>query len=289
LVIMPSTQRAVLVSFGADQFATLHACCEQGGYRPVAYVYGRSRRPGQRRSPSAGRIVSELLDAIPGGMDLLLPGSMDGLADALRGYRADLMVVYGLSWRLAGRVLRILRHGAINVHTSLLPRYRGPAPVLWALRNGDPTIGVTVHRIDEHFDTGAILAQQGGVPLDEDMTQDLLWNRIKPVVRDLVGTALEHVSAGYSGAPQDEAQASYAGFMEPEFSVIDWSNSARDIHNQVRTFRFMGPGRGPLARIGDRWVRVLGTKTVSTDGIRVDCADGPIWITDYVSAEPPAE
>jgi len=107
-------------------------------------------------------------------MDLLLPGTADGLADALGGYRLDLLVVYGFNWKLPAAVLRTPRSGAVNIHSSLLPRYRGPAPVLRAIRNGDAEIGLTVHRMDEQFDTGPILAQQGGIPLDEDVTPQRL-------------------------------------------------------------------------------------------------------------------
>jgi methionyl-tRNA formyltransferase len=115
-------------------------------------------------------------------MDLLLPGTAEGLADALGGYRLDLLVVYGFNWKLPASVLRSPRSGVINVHSSLLPRYRGPAPVLWAIRNGDAEIGLTVHRMDEQFDTGPILAQRGGIALEEDVTPQLLWQRVRPVL-----------------------------------------------------------------------------------------------------------
>jgi methionyl-tRNA formyltransferase len=67
--------------------------------------------------------------------------------------------------------------------------------------------------------------------------------------------------------------------MEPEFSVIDTARTAREVHNQVRTFRFIGPGRGPVATIGGRGLKVLRTSLTPADGLRLDCADGPLWIT----------
>ncbi|WP_338056120.1 methionyl-tRNA formyltransferase [Saccharopolyspora spinosa] len=285
---MPKSPRVVLASFGPDQFATLHSTCEQAGFVPVSYAYSRSKRPRQRSSPNSGRIVGEVLNAIPPGMDLLLPGSADGLATALSGYCPDLVVVYGFSWKLPETVLRLPRYGVINVHTSLLPRYRGPAPVLWAIRNGDADMGVTIHRMDGEFDTGNIIVQRGGIPLDDDITQESLSARINPVIGDLLSIALERVATGFPGTPQDDSEASYAGFMEPGFSHVDWSHTARDIHNQVRTFRHMGSGRGPLGQIDGRWVKILRTSTTRAEGIRVDCADGPLWVTEFVPAEPPA-
>lgn len=280
--------RVVLISFGANEFATLHGACEQAGHLPVCYVYGRSMKPRTASVSNAGEVVGGILDGIPPGMDLLLPASADGLADALAGYRPDLLVVYGFNWRLPESVLSVPSHGAINIHTSCLPKYRGPAPVLWAIRNGDPEMGVTVHRMDEDFDTGGILAQQGGIPLDEDVDPDRLWTRIKPVIQDLLRTALDRVVAGAAGEPQDDTEASYAGFLEPAFSRVDWSDTVADIHNQVRTFHFMGRDRGPVAEVGGGWVKVLRTSVEPSDGIRVECGDGPIWIVESVPTEAPA-
>ncbi len=277
---MSDTKRAALFSFGAEQFAALHECCEQHGYTPVVYVHTASKRPGRART---GKSAGQLLDSIPADVDFLVPGGVAGLTRALRGYQVDLAVVYGFNWPLPGNLLHSLPHGALNVHPSALPRYRGPAPVHWALRNGDPTIGVTVHRMTEQLDSGPILAQRSGIPLDEEMTQELLWRRVAPVVRDLLGAALDRVAAGDQGEPQDESAATRAGYLEPEFSVVDWSQPAADIHNQVRTHRFMRSG--PTAQLDGLQVRILDTRRNPGDGVRVECGDGPLWITNYVSME----
>src|SRR5262249_29359410 len=159
-----------------------------------------------------------------------LPGTAEGLAEAIAGYRLDLLVVYGFNWKLPAAVLDATRFGAVNVHSSLLPKYRGPAPVLWAIRNGDAEIGLTIHRMDERFDTGPILAQRGGIPLDEEVTPQRLWTRVRPVLADLLTAALDQVATNAPGVPQGDAGASYAGFVEPEFSVVDWSRTACAVH-----------------------------------------------------------
>lgn len=279
--------RVALATFGTEEFTALHASCVAAGHEPVAYVYCRSMKPKSRTDAHGAVVAGRLLEALPAGMDLLLPGKAEGLARALGGYCLDLLVVHGFNWRLPASVLRTPRSGVINIHSSLLPRYRGPAPVLWAIRNGDAEIGLTVHRMDEQFDTGPILAQRGGIPLDEDVTPQRLWQRIGPVLDEVLTVALDRVTKGFPGVAQDDADASYAGFVEPEFSVVDWSRASAQVHNQVRMFRFMGPDHAPVAEVGDRWLKVLRTRLEPADGIRVDCGDGPIWIVESAPAPAP--
>lgn len=279
--------RVALATFGPDEFETLHAACISAGHEPVAYVHCRSMKPRSPTDARAAEVVGRLTEALPAGMDLLLPGTAEGLADALAGYRLDLLVVYGFNWKLPAAVLRTPSAGVINIHSSLLPKYRGPAPVLWAIRNGDAEIGLTVHRMDERFDTGPILAQQGGIPLDDDVTPQGLWQRIRPVLGEVLGTALDLVAQGEPGVAQVDADASHAGFMEPEFSVVDRSRTAAQVHNQVRMFRFMGPRHAPVAEVGDRWLKVLRTRLEPAVGIRLECADGPVWIVESAPAQPP--
>lgn len=167
---MADGMRIGLISFGAAEFATLHETCAVAGHEPVVYAFSRSMRPRKPTDEGAARVAGEITAALPTGVNLLLPGSSEGLGASLHGYGLDLLVCYGFSWRLPRSVLQIPRYGVLNIHSSLLPKYRGPAPVLWAIRNGDPDLGVTVHRMDEEFDTGPVLAQQGGVPLPDDVT-----------------------------------------------------------------------------------------------------------------------
>lgn len=280
--------RVGLATFGVEEFAALYTTCVAAGHEPVAYVYCRSMKPRGRTDARTAVAVGRVLEAMPAGMDLLLPGTAEGLADSLGGYRLDLLVVYGFNWKLPASALRVPRAGVINVHSSLLPRYRGPAPVLWAIRNGDPEIGLTVHRMDEQFDTGPILAQRGGIPLEEDVSRHTLWQRVSPVLDEVLTVALDKVERGFPGIPQDEAGTSYAGFVEPEFSVVDWSRTSAQVHNQVRMFGFMGPEHAPVAKVGDQWLKVLRTRLDPADGTRAECADGPIWIVESASTEPPA-
>ncbi|MFB6441214.1 methionyl-tRNA formyltransferase [Streptomyces sp. NPDC056411] len=276
---MGNSMRIGLLSFGAAEFAALHETCTQEGHQPLVYAYSRSLRPSTATDDGAGHAAGRVAAALPAGIDLLLPGSSDGLGTALRGYGLDLVVCYGFSWRLPRYVLDIPRYGVINIHCSLLPRYRGPAPVLWAIRNGDPELGVTAHRMNEEFDAGPVLAQRAGVPLPDDVTPERLWTGLSPVLREVLRIALDRVTDPAAGEQQATAGLSHAGLMEPEFFTIDTTHAAREIHNQVRTCRFMGPGSAPVLTVDGVRRRVLRTSLTPVDGCRLDCADGPLWIT----------
>ncbi|MFJ2161597.1 methionyl-tRNA formyltransferase [Streptomyces sp. NPDC087856] len=282
---MASGMRIGLISFGAAEFATLHETCAAAGHEPVVYAFSRSMRPRKPTDEGAARVTGEITAALPAGVDLLLPGSSEGLGASLRGYSLDLLVCYGFSWRLPRSVLQIPRYGVLNIHSSLLPKYRGPAPVLWAIRNGDTHLGVTVHRMDEAFDTGPVLAQQGGVPLPDDVTPKSLWTDLSPVLSEQLSIALDRVRDPSAGEPQSADGISYAGLMEPEFCTVNTTMTARQVHNQVRTFRFMGPSLGPTATVNGHRLKILRTSLTSVTGIRLDCADAPVWIT---SSEPVA-
>lgn len=286
---MPPALRIGVISSGPAEFATIHTACTDAGHLPVVYFYGRSLRSGGPNLSDAAETAAGILDAVPAGMDLLLPGSIDGLALALESYHLDLVIVFGFAWKIPQAVLAIPRLGVMNVHVSMLPEYRGPAPLLWAIRNGDTTGGVTVHWMDEDFDTGDILAQQDGIPLADDITWKNYCDVAMPVIYNLLRKSLDLAAGGYTGEPQDSDAATYAGFMEDDFSVINWSHSARDIHNQVRTHRYMRSTIYPLARIDDgEWLHIIRTSLESGDGPQITCGDGrSIWLLESEPGKPP--
>ncbi len=231
--------RIALATSGVEQFRALQEACVQAGHLPVVYAYCRSMLPSGQTDDHALAAIHSLVPALPPGMDLVLPGTAEGLTPALAGYQLDLLVVHGFNWKLPTSVLALPRLGAVNVHPSLLPRYRGPAPVLQAIRNGDPQSGLTVHRMDENFDTGPILAQRGGIELGDAITRASCGSR---PVRSWSRSS-RPPGPGGSRRPRHRAgqtAASYAGFIEPEFRVIDWSRTAREVHHQVRMFAFIG-------------------------------------------------
>ena len=171
------------------------------------------------------------------------------------------------------------RLGAVNAHAAPLPKYRGPYPFAWAVRNGDAEIGMTLHRMDADFDTGAILAR-GSVPLGEEESIEELGPKLEQIVAELLPLALERVERGDPGDAQTEEGASYAGAFEPEYARIDWSRPAAEVHRQVRAWRFMPGDETPVAELDGRSLRVLRTRLEPGEGEPVECGEGMIWLVE---------
>jgi methionyl-tRNA formyltransferase len=225
--------------------------------------------------------LSNLIDVRPHGLEVLVASGPARFAKLLEALEPDLALCGGFPARIPADALAVPRLGVVNGHPALLPRYRGPNPIGWALRNGDAELGFSFHRMDADFDTGPILAQGslpvGGAERAEDVLGALfgLWGSLLP-------RALARVKAGDAGDPQDEGGASYAGFFEPEFAEVDWSRSAEEVHRQVRAWWVAAARdgvRGPLADLGGERVYVRRTRLDDAEGgTRVDCADGAIWV-----------
>ena len=236
----------------------------------------------------AGRYGSGYPSALHAGApdgDLLFVRSGERLGPLLRAYEPDVALCASFpAPRSPMTRWRCPRHGILNVHPGLLPRYRGPNPLGWAIRNGDREVGLTVHRMTSKLDAGPIYAQVA-VPVRRSRGSRARRRRALPGAGNgLVGRALARVVAGEPGDPQDETQATYAGIFEPEYVEVDWSNDARFIHNQTRAWKMsppVGGRRGPLAELGGRRVRLLRTRLDAEDGgQRVECGDGPLWVLD---------
>ncbi len=146
----------------------------------------------------------------------------------------DLMVVVAFGQILPRTLIDIPRYGCVNVHASLLPLYRGAAPINWVLINGETQTGVTIMLLDEGMDTGDILLQEK-IPITPIDTVATLHDRLAQSGALLLGKALDQlVSSGWSPKPQDHAQATYAPPLKKEDGLISWHKSAREIYNQIR-------------------------------------------------------
>jgi methionyl-tRNA formyltransferase len=146
----------------------------------------------------------------------------------------DLVVVVAFGQILPRAILDIPPLGCVNVHASLLPAYRGAAPINWALINGETVTGVTIMALDEGMDTGDILLQKPVSILPDD-TAATLHDRLAESGAALLGEALEQLrDGGWTRIAQNHARATYAPLMKKEDGRIPWSKSAREIHNQVR-------------------------------------------------------
>jgi methionyl-tRNA formyltransferase len=267
--------RVVLISQVAPAVRGYNTLLRELGHEPVALLCVRD---GVERY---GELERMLLEA-PGELDVVMPSSRAGIAPLLRVFEPDLALCTGFPWKIPSEALEVPKHGIVNGHPSLLPKYRGPIPVSWAIRNGETEFGFTFHYMDAELDTGRILGQVR-IPFGDEHS----WEELEPVLVGAVSKifpgVLERVEREDPGDPQREEEATYFSLFEPEFAWIDWSRRAREIERQVRAWRFLpnAPGdRGALTQLDGVTVRVLRVSLEPDDGRAMECGDGTLWIVE---------
>ena len=155
----------------------------------------------------------------------------------VKGLNIDLIAVYFFSQILKPAILQTPRLGVINCHPSLLPRYGGPHPAFWMLKNGESVAGVTVHVMTEGIDTGAIVAQQE-LPIGENETNGQLTQRQHRAATTLLTEAVNAMAQGTTAPkPQNIAERSYFGKMKAADTIVDWNGSAKQIANLWRALQ----------------------------------------------------
>jgi len=160
---------------------------------------------------------------------------MPDATELFRSHNADLVVVVAYGRILPETYLNAFAHGAVNVHFSLLPKYRGAAPVNWAIVNGERESGVTTMQMDAGLDTGAILMQRS-TQIGGGETAIELMSRLSVVGAELLSETIEALGE-LTPLPQDHELATFAPMMKREDGVIDWSMSAAEISNRIRGFQ----------------------------------------------------
>ncbi len=154
--------------------------------------------------------------------------------ELIRGLRPDVIIVVAFGQILPKALLDIPSHGCINVHASLLPRYRGAAPLNWCIINGESETGVTTMLMDVGLDTGdMLLTRKTALDENEDITS--LHDRMATLGADLLAETLDRLEAGnIVPQPQDNSDSCYAAMLKKEDGIIDWHSDARSVHNRVR-------------------------------------------------------
>ena len=174
----------------------------------------------------------------------------------------DLIVVAAYGRILMRDFLEIPPLGCINVHASLLPKYRGAAPIQWAIVNGERKTGVTIMKMDEGIDTGDILLAKEVEIGDEDTAQSL-HDRLAQVGASLIVKAMDQLDRGtLHPIPQDQRDASYAPPLTKEDGLIDWSRDARDIFNRIRGFN---PWPGAFTYLKGSRLKILSGEIVTEE------------------------
>lgn len=151
----------------------------------------------------------------------------------LRELNPEVIVVVAYGKLLPGYVLDLPKYGCINVHGSLLPKYRGAAPVQWMVLNGETTAGVTTMYMDRGLDTGDILLTSE-TEVGENETAGELFDRLAAMGAELISETIKRLPEGIERKPQDDSQSTYVSVLDKSMCVIDWNKPAQEVHNRIR-------------------------------------------------------
>ena len=176
--------------------------------------------------------------ALASGIRVDQPPSLrkPAIQQKLRSLNADLMVVVAYGLMLPAAVLEIPRYGCVNVHASLLPRWRGAAPIQYALLAGDAATGVSIMQMDTGLDTGPVLASEP-CPIDPQDTAQTLHDRLATMGVDVLLKTLDAIERGAAAAvPQPPGGVTYAPKISKQQGLLDWTSSAVDLERCVRAY-----------------------------------------------------
>ncbi|MBI5575575.1 MAG: methionyl-tRNA formyltransferase [Deltaproteobacteria bacterium] len=255
----------------------------------VVLVVTNPDRPsgrGQTLAPPPVKVEAERL-----GLPVFQPEKAkhpDSVA-RIAGEHPDLIVVVAYGHILPKSILDIPKLGCINVHASLLPKYRGAAPINWAVVRGEETTGVTIMKMDVGMDTGPMLHVRE-IPIGHYDTAETLFPKLSLLGADALMEALRNLHAGtLVEIRQEDSQASYAPMLKKEHGMIDWTKSAREIRNLIRG---MAPWPSAYAFHGGKALKILSAAVredhdvpggtpgeivaVGKDGIVVACGEGSL-------------
>ena len=182
--------------------------------------------------------------------------------EMLRALQPELIVVAAYGKILPPDVLAIPPYGCINVHGSLLPKYRGAAPIQWAVLNGDKVTGVTIQRMAEGVDTGDMLAK-AETEIGPDETSGELFDRLMVLGAELLVDTVDKLNT-LTPEPQDEALSTHAPLIQKEMGAVDWTKPASQVHNLVRG---LNPWPAAYLTIDGKRMKLWKTKPVKAKGL----------------------
>lgn len=279
------------IFFGSPAFAVpcLDAAAE---VTDVVAVVTQPDRPAGRGMSLRPPPVKERAAAL--GIEVLQPVKVrtEEFAATLRRFEADVGVVVAYGRILPSAVLEAPRLGCVNVHASLLPRWRGAAPIHWAIAHGDGETGVCLMRMDEGMDTGPVLSCER-TPIGPDETAGALSERLSQLGAQLLRRDLpKYITGELVPEPQPAEGATLAPILQKEHGRIDWTRPAKEVHDRVRG---MSPWPGAFTELAGRRVKIHRTRmarptgTVGDPGVlvraegdvlEVACGDGSVTLEE---------
>ena len=251
-----------LVYMGTPQFAVLPLLAlVEAGHEVVAVVTRIDKPAGRGQTLTAPAVKRA---AIERGLAVCQPKRVRDpeFIETLRALEPEAIVVAAYGQILPKEILTLPKYGCINIHASLLPRYRGAAPINWAIVRGETETGNTIMQMDEGMDTGAILLQER-LPIDPKDTAGTLTEKLSIQGAKLITTVLLLIASGkLLPTEQDSSQATLAPLLKKEYGRIDWQRAAQQIHNSVRG---MNPWPGAYTMLENKIVKLI--ETAVADGI----------------------
>lgn len=226
-----------IVFMGTPDFAvgSLQALCESCKHEILAVVT-QPDRPKGRGNKLLQTPVKEY--ALEQGLTVYQPQKVKTpeFVELLHELQPELIVVAAFGQFLSKEILELPKYGCINVHASLLPKYRGAAPIQYAIIKGEKESGVTIMQMDIGMDTGAML-DKVVVPIEENTTMGELHDALREQGAALLLEVIDKIATGTAVAePQDNEQATYATLLDRSMEHIDWSKTAQEVHNLIRGF-----------------------------------------------------
>lgn len=202
--------------------------------------------------------------------------------------KPDLILSVYYRHMIGQKILDLPPLGAFNMHGSLLPKYRGRAPINWAILHGESYIGMTLHRMVKSADAGEIIDQEG-VDIDSDDNAEQAFRKVMPCARVVLERQFDALLTGTAkGTPQDDSQATYFGGRTPEDGCIDWSKSSLELFNLIRAVT--DPYPGAFTDVGEArlmvwWAKILSDRSgqpgevLSSDPLIVATGEGALELT----------
>jgi len=231
------------------------------GHEVVAVVTqpDRPKGRGKRETPPPVKESAQSLK-IPVFQPLCIKDP--GFINLLKGLSPDVIVVVAFGRILPAEILFIPGYGCINVHASLLPKYRGSAPIHWAVINGEKETGITTMYMDEGMDTGDIILRET-VPINDSDTVSLVHDRLALLGAQLLTKTLYLIERGEAPRLPQSGEPSYAPMLKAEDELISWDRPARDIYNRIR-----GLNSWPGARttLSGRVLKIWSSEVLEEDG-----------------------
>ncbi|CCO07185.1 methionyl-tRNA formyltransferase [Desulforamulus hydrothermalis] len=253
-----------IVFMGTPDFAAYSLRALLAAGKQVVAVVTQPDKPKGRGKQLQPPPVKQL--ALANHLPVLQPDSIrtQEFVQNLQELRPDCLVVVAYGKILPPAVLALPPRGCINLHASLLPRYRGAAPIHWAVINGETETGVTTMFMDQGMDTGDMILKQK-VIIGPDDTVGMLHDQLALVGAELLVKTIDLLEQGLAPrTPQDHSQATYAPMLQKEHELIHWDRPARDIHNQVRG---MNPWPGTYTTWEDKILKIWRTREISSETV----------------------